>query len=125
MNNKIRVVIIEPGKVPREALILPTPEEIQKVIGGYVEQFTIASDLLALCNGEGWLRTLKPCCSIDGVTFSGTVILCGKVAATYSDIPVSLEELKNAFPSLWECEKQKGENKWEKRISTLKKCSKS
>lgn len=121
---KIGVVIIEPGKAPREAHIMPTPEEVQKIIGGYVEQFTIAEDMLALCNGEGWLRTLKPCCHICGVSFAGTVILCGKRRATYSDIPVSLEELKELFPILWENE-QKGENRWTKRISRLKVCSKS
>ena len=124
MSDKIRVVIIEPGKSPREAYIMPTPEDVQKIVGGYVEQFTIADDMIALCNGEGWLRTLKPCCNIAGASFAGTVILCGKRRATYSDIPVSFEELRRLFPSLWEHE-EKGENKWTKRISKLKVCSKS
>ena len=108
-------MIIEPGKAPREAHIMPTPEEVQKIIGGYVEQFTIAEDMLALCNGEGWLRTLKPCCHICGVDFVGTVILCGKRRATYSDIPVSLEELRISLPSLWKTrrkEKTDGRQKY-------------
>ena len=121
---KIRVVIIEPGKAPREAHIMPTPEEVQKIIGGYVEQFTIAEDMLALCNGEGWLRTQKPCCNICGVDFAGTVILCGKRRATYSDIPVSLEELRELIPSLWE-HVEKGDNRWAKTNLKLKPCSKS
>lgn len=114
--DRISIAILEPGKAPRQARVLNTPEEIQKLVGGYVEETTVAEDLVVLSNSDSWLYKLNPCCRICNVDFAGTVILCGKQKGTYSDLPVTWDELKELFPRSWEGKEERKAYNYERKI---------
>ena len=76
--NKILVVIKEPGQPPRvEPLFENTLEAFQKAVGGYIEAVTVAEDMVLICNEEGRLRGLPFNVEVLGIGFVGTVIAVG------------------------------------------------
>lgn len=93
MGKRIKVLIIEPGKEPRQEHVHETPEEIQKIIGGYIEEAALASGLVVLSDSDSWHLKKEPNCLICGMGFSGTVILCGKRGGKYSDLPDAAYDL--------------------------------
>lgn len=55
----IRVVLVEPGKVARPAVIKGTLEGMQSVVGGYIEAvYPFAEEVAIVCNEEGKLTGL-------------------------------------------------------------------
>ena len=55
---KIQVVLVEPGK---EAIITEIDralENMQKIVGGYIERFTLDDEVCIICNVEGKLEGL-------------------------------------------------------------------
>ncbi|MBE6685756.1 MAG: DUF3846 domain-containing protein [Ruminococcaceae bacterium] len=95
MSEKISVVIIEPGKSPRHVLISNTLENLQKTVGGYIETVTLASDLVIICDEEGRIKNKPYCCDICGISFVGTVIICGIEGEEFADLPVEYKYIKN------------------------------
>lgn len=76
--NQILVIIKEPGQAPRvEPLFYNTLESFQKAVGGYIETFTLAEDLVLICNEEGRLRGLPYNTAIAGCVFHGTIVAAG------------------------------------------------
>lgn len=116
---KISIAILEPGKAPRQAKVLNTPEEIQKLVGGYVEKTTVTEDLVVLSRGDSWFYDLKACCEICSAIFFGTVILCGKRKEAYSDLPITWDELKELLPQLWAGKEERKDKAW-KTLKNLK-----
>ena len=100
--SKIGVLIKEPGRNPRHVNISNTLENLQKTVGGYIETVTFCSDLVVICDEEGRLKGKEFCCEIVGVSFVGTVILCGVDGEEFADLPVAWDALKKMFPGLWE-----------------------
>lgn len=67
----------EPGKDPQEMFIFNELSEFQRLVGGYIEAVTLASDLVVLCDEEGRLKNYPFNCSIFGVSFVGTIVFVG------------------------------------------------
>lgn len=99
---KIGVLIKEPGKQPRHVNISDTLENLQRTVGGYIETVTVSADLVVICDDEGRLKGKPHCCTICGVDFVGTVILCGIDGDEFADLPVGWKDLKAVLPQLWE-----------------------
>ena len=99
---KIRVIIKEPGCKPRSVWISDSLENLQKHVGGYIEINHIATDLVLICDEEGRLKDKPFCAKICGWNFVGTIILAGSKGEELADIPVTMAELREAFPNLWE-----------------------
>ena len=72
--DKILCVIKDPGEPPRVEHIENTLEALQKAVGGYIETFTIATDLIIICNEEGLLHNLPYNCHIANCPFVGTIV---------------------------------------------------
>jgi hypothetical protein len=95
--NKIRVVIVEPGNEPKEKGISNTLEELQNIVGGYIEAIPlhneIGSDLNIVCNEEGKLLGLPLNRALD------SDILCGTFIVVKSDednfVSLTDDEVKN------------------------------
>ena len=92
---QIRALIKEPGKVGRIEEIPNTLEDLQKLVGGYIETFTFASDAVVICNEEGRLKNLPYNCDFCGVSFVGTIIFAGVDGEEFSDAPDVLEKIIN------------------------------
>lgn len=67
----------------------------RQAAGGYIESFTIAKDLVVLCDEEGWLKMKKPNCKIFGNLFVGTIIFVGVDGEEFTDCPITAEELNS------------------------------
>lgn len=100
--NKISVIIKEPGRDPRHVNISHTLANLQKIVGGYIEAVTIASDLVVICDEEGRLKGYDHCCWVCGVEFVGPVIFVGFSGEDLTSIPLTFGEFRKAFPELWE-----------------------
>lgn len=100
--NKIKVIIKEPGKLPRSTNISDSLENLQRTVGGYIETVTLESDCVIICDEEGRIKGKPYNCSICGVDFVGTIIICGIWAYEFTDIPIGFQEAKQLFPELWE-----------------------
>lgn len=99
---KIGVLIKEPGRTPRHVNISDTLENLQKTVGGYIETVTLCSGFVVICDEEGRLKGKPYCCTISGVDFVGTVILCGIDGDEFADLPVGWKDMKRLIPGLWE-----------------------
>ena len=102
MKKKIKVIIKDPGKKPRCVHISNTLLNLQKVVGGYIETVTIASDMCIICNEEGRLRNLPYNCDICGVSFVGTIVFVGVSEDEFCDVPICFDEAKRLFKGIWE-----------------------
>ena len=57
--NKIRVLLIEPGKYPRTVEITDSLSDMQQLVGGYIEEYAPFDDDVAIvCNDEGKIHGL-------------------------------------------------------------------
>lgn len=76
-NDMILAVIKHPGQPPFVDFIENKLESFQALVGGYIESYTVATDLTILCNEEGLLRGLPYNATILGNPFVGTVVAVG------------------------------------------------
>jgi len=58
-DNKLRVVMVEPGKPAYETEIENTLEAEQKAVGGYIEVVPLDNGKLLICNEEGKLNGMQ------------------------------------------------------------------
>ncbi len=84
-----------------------TLENLQKNVDGYIETVTAiiphvdkdGKDLgdvkiVVICNEEGRLLNLPYCCTLLGIPFVGTIIVCGVDGEEFADIPITMQEVK-------------------------------
>lgn len=61
MDQKINVLIVEPGKEPRPATVEDTLEAFQQIVGGPIEAGCyLPQRVMLICNGEGKNMGLPP-----------------------------------------------------------------
>ena len=58
-DNKLRVIMVEPGKPAYETEIENTLEAEQKAVGGYIEVVPLGDGKLLICNEEGKLSGMQ------------------------------------------------------------------
>ena len=80
MDQKIDVLIVEPGKEPRPAAVEDTLEAFQQIVGGPIEAGCyLPQRVMLICNGEGKNMNLppnRPNPTDSGDTICGTFLLC-------------------------------------------------
>ena len=100
---KISVWIKRPGSPPRHVWVSDTLNNLQKLVGGYIETVTLADDLVVICNEEGRLRGLPFNCQFgDTLSFVGDIIIAGIKEDEFADCPLDVKGMKKLFPQLWE-----------------------
>lgn len=98
----IRAIIKEPHEPAREELIENTLDTFQRLVGGYIETVTPASDWLIICNEEGRLEGLPYNVEVCGIDFVGPIVLAGMKGDELTDFPCSMEQLRKVIPELFE-----------------------
>lgn len=85
----MKILIIEPGKHPRTAVIEHTLENMQKIVGGHIQAIYPWDDPVALvCDEEGlykdteWNRLIQ-----EGTAIKGTFFICGVGNEDFTDLP--------------------------------------
>ena len=76
--DKIRVLIIEPNKEPRQARIEHNLKTLQEVVGGLIEYVELEYNVDLICNEEGKLDNLELNRSIPNDIIAGTFIVAGQ-----------------------------------------------
>ena len=102
MSDKINVWVKHPGKQPEWVLIWNTLEDMQQIVGGYIEAVYIAEDMAIICNEEGLINNLSFNCKVCGHHLFGDLILVGCDEDGFIDCPWDAESLQNVFPQLWD-----------------------
>jgi len=101
MSKFISVLVKRPGQNPRHVNVSDKIESLQKNVGGYVEMVPVTRDMVILCDEEGRLKDKPYNCTIGGIDFVGDIIMCGRDADGFADLPVEWKDLKKLFPQLW------------------------
>ena len=89
----MKVYIKEPGKALELKEIDNTLEELQRIVGGYIETVTVASDCIIICNEEGRINDMPYNCTLFGMQFFGTLIFAGADGEELCDLPDAGREL--------------------------------
>lgn len=103
--NSLNVLIVESGKVPREASIKNNLKSLQRVVGGDIEAAYPFDDPVALiCNEEGKLQGLPLNRAIydeSGTMYdimAGTFIVCGLGEEDFASLsPEMIDKYRNHF----------------------------
>ena len=104
---KMKVLIVEPEKAPREAEIENRLESLQSVVGGYIEATYPFDDRVAIiCNEEGKLqgmplnRALRDESGTMYDIVAGTFIICGLGDEDFSSLPPEMmDKYRDQFRS--------------------------
>lgn len=90
--SKIRVLIVEPNKEPRQARIEHTLKKLQAIVGGLIEYVELEYNVDLICNEEGKLDNLELNRAITNDIIAGTFIVAGQ---HYGDtISLSRKQIK-------------------------------
>ena len=88
--NKIKAIIKSPDeKVGHMTWISDSLENLQNIVGGYIEQVTFG-DMIILCDEDGRIKKKPYNCTIGNVSFVGTIIAVGSDGDEYSHVPIDL-----------------------------------
>lgn len=96
----MNVLIVEPGKVPREAEVGDGLKVMQDIVGGYIEATYPYDDPIALvCNEEGKLTGLPLNRKIEDYDIiAGTFFICGLREDNFvSLLPDLMKKYKDKF----------------------------
>ena len=77
-NNKLRVVMVEPGKPAYETEIDNTLEAEQKAVGGDIEVVPLSDETLLICNEEGKLNGMQGNRRIGKDVIAGQFFIVGE-----------------------------------------------
>ena len=75
---KIRILIVEPNKEPRQAKIEHTLHDLQSIVGGLIEYVELEYNVDLICNEEGKIDNLELNRFITNDIIAGTFIIVGQ-----------------------------------------------
>ena len=61
---------------------------LQSIVGGYIEAVPVGDGVVVICDEEGRLKGKPYNCTINGISFVGTIILCGDGEEDFTDYPL-------------------------------------
>ena len=76
--NKLRVVMVEPGKPAYETEIENTLKAEQEAVGGYIEVLPLDNKKLLICNEEGKLNGMRGNRRIENDVIAGPFFIVGE-----------------------------------------------
>lgn len=89
----------EPGGIPEPFEVANELRSLQKAVGGRIEVFGVAEDLVILCDEEGKLKGKPFNCELCGEAFVGTILFVGVDGEEFADVS---PRVKNLFRILWQ-----------------------
>lgn len=93
---KIRVIVKRPDEeYGHMTNISPRLENLQKIVGGYIETVSLTDKIVIICNEKGKLRGLEPNLRIGSFdVLVGTIIVCGIDGDDFGEIPIDFKTWK-------------------------------
>lgn len=90
----MKVVIKEPGYLPKEAQIENNLKALQNLVEGYIEHVNVNEDIGMIVNEEGKLRGLDPNFEFRGDMIVGTAVFVGYGEdGDFADVPATAPEI--------------------------------
>ena len=95
-DGKIRAIVKRPDEeIGHVTNISPTLENLQNIVGGYIEAVTIRPGVVVICNEEGRMKGLEYNCIVSGrdlvgdfeVGFVGEIVVVGAEEDEFCDLP--------------------------------------
>lgn len=88
----MKILIVEPSKHPRQAEVQHTLQNLQDIVGGYIQAVYPWEDPVALvCDEEGLLKQLEFNRLVaPEVPIFGTFFICGLGEEDFTDLPDDL-----------------------------------
>lgn len=80
---RITVLIVEPLEPPRIDVIKNTLEDMQEVVGGYIEEVPLDEDAVLVCNEEGKLDNLTANRRVGNDVIAGTFFIAREDGSEY------------------------------------------
>lgn len=105
--NKLRVVMVEPGKPAYETEIDNTLEAEQKAVGGYIEVVPLGDGKLLICNEEGKLSGMQGNRRIGKDIIAGSFFIVGEDGDEFRSL--TDEEVKESLERFAEPEENSQE----------------
>lgn len=65
MAEKIKALLFEPGKKPKDIEIENSLEAFQEAVKGYIETLRLSKTVVLVANEEGLIRRMKPCVMVS------------------------------------------------------------
>ena len=90
----MKILVVEPGMMPKRVEIPHTLEAMQKVVGGFIETVHPFDDpVVLICDEEGKLKGKTPNIYIPHKDIIvGTIFICGLGEENLTDLPDTLME---------------------------------
>lgn len=87
----MKALIKNPGDESfREIITENDLKSLQRLVGGYIETVTLATDACVICNEEGRIMGMQPNCNYCGIDFVGPILIVGVDEADFCDCPMSV-----------------------------------
>lgn len=98
----MKILVVEPHKVPRVEEIPNTLEAMQEIVGGLIEPVYLHDgDAVLVCNDEGKLIGLEGNRRVDGQVIAGTFFVCGDDGEDFCSLSdEQLEKYADRFAKL-------------------------
>lgn len=77
MENKIKVIVVEAGKLPVIQYIGNDLKSMQSVVGGYIEEISLSDNAVLVCNEEGKIKGLEANRRVGNDVIAGTFFIAG------------------------------------------------
>ena len=104
MDQKINILIVEPGKEPRPATVEDTLEAFQQIVGGPIEAGCyLPQRVMLICNGEGKNMKLMPNRenpTDSGDFIAGTFLLCSFEGEHFASLTADQQKEFEAYFAL-------------------------
>ena len=78
----IKAVVKLPKKDPYMTPISADPDDMRELLGGYIDEIEICTELLLLCDEDGIIKGRPYNFRFGSVDFAGTVVFVGKKKTT-------------------------------------------
>lgn len=87
----MKALIKNPGEESfREIITENDLKSLQRLVGGYIETVTLATDACVICNEEGRIMGMPRNCNYCGIDFVGPILIVGVDEADFCDCPMSV-----------------------------------
>jgi len=104
MAQEINVLLVEPGKAPRQARVEDTLDAFEKIVGGPIEAGCyLPQRVMLICNGEGknmGLPPNRPHPNDSGGTIFGTFLLCSFEGERFASLTAAQQAEFQAYFAL-------------------------
>lgn len=83
----------KPGGMFEDIEVENELKTLQAEVDGYIETYTIAEDMVVICNEEGLIWDMEYNTTIAGVAFYGPILLVGVDGENFTDVPTTAAKI--------------------------------